>query len=121
MGVLALNSCCNLRIFKLASMDPCDAKIKVVLYSVVCLLCVCVCAPQQNHLLVCHPPQHHHLALAAEGLAWEGDESQFSGFLAGEEAPDNLEVSVGTYIAARTETLGTLGGDPNVPRVRTVG
>ena len=120
MGLLALNNCCHLRIFKLVSRDPCDAKIKVVLYSVVCMLKMILCQ-HQNHLLVCHPPQHHHLALAAEGLAWEGDESQFSGFLAGEEAPDNLEVSVGTYIAARTETLGTLGGDPNVPRVRTSG
>ncbi|XP_076470000.1 uncharacterized protein LOC143300290 [Babylonia areolata] len=60
--------------------------------------------------------EHHQLALAAEGLAWEGEDSCFSGFLGGDEHPEHLETSIGTYMAARTETLGTLGGDPRIPR-----
>ncbi|KAL8616285.1 hypothetical protein ACOMHN_056228 [Nucella lapillus] len=60
--------------------------------------------------------QHHQLALAAEGLAWDGEEGGFSGFLGGEEQAEHLETSIGTYMATRTETLGTLGGDPSIPR-----
>lgn len=98
----------------------CVLKVYLILF---CVMYGCIF--QWNHsqwgFFVCFfPIQHHHLALAAEGLAWDGDESHFSGFLGGEENPDNLEVSIGTYIAARTETLGTLTGDPNIPRVRIV-
>ncbi|XP_070188282.1 centrosomal protein of 192 kDa-like isoform X2 [Littorina saxatilis] len=60
--------------------------------------------------------EHHQLDLAAEGLSWGGEDDQFSGFLAGEDNPASMEMSIGSYMAARTETLGTLGGDPDIPR-----
>jgi hypothetical protein len=61
--------------------------------------------------------KHQHLAMAASGLSWGSDDSVLSGYLGGEDKPENMELSIGAYMATRTERLGSLG-DPTVLRVR---